>query len=234
MPVADEFRAGNRGHFSNYVISLQESLLETTAAVQFSSDWSKLKPNSSGEALAIDQAAISDLRMLLDTITQSAQGSQQAIHTDSIRVELADRIIRCLLTARDVNARRRTLNRRGYLKAAQDFIDNNVQSLTTVSDICKAIDVSERTLEYAFKEQMNMTPKAYLNCQRLASVRREIISPENTGGRIVDFASYYGYWHMGHFARDYRRIYGENPSETLARTRALTENLTSEFDEERS
>ena len=35
--------------------------------------------------------------------------------------------------------------------------------------------------------------------------------------RIADVANEWGFWHMGQLAADYRRHFGENPSETLRR-----------------
>jgi AraC family ethanolamine operon transcriptional activator len=34
---------------------------------------------------------------------------------------------------------------------------------------------------------------------------------------IIELAGIHGFWHMGQFAADYRRIYGELPSATLDR-----------------
>ncbi|GAG76698.1 unnamed protein product, partial [marine sediment metagenome] len=34
---------------------------------------------------------------------------------------------------------------------------------------------------------------------------------------IIELAGVNGFWHMGQFAADYRRIYGKLPSETLNR-----------------
>jgi AraC-like DNA-binding protein len=38
---------------------------------------------------------------------------------------------------------------------------------------------------------------------------------------ITEAAAEWGFWHMGKFAADYRRQFGELPSETLRRTRPL-------------
>ena len=32
---------------------------------------------------------------------------------------------------------------------------------------------------------------------------------------VADAANEWGFWHMGQFAKDYRRMFGELPSETL-------------------
>ena len=38
-------------------------------------------------------------------------------------------------------------------------------------------------------------------------------------GIVADTANARGFWHMGQFAADYRRMFGKLPSETLARGR---------------
>jgi AraC-like DNA-binding protein len=61
------------------------------------------------------------------------------------------------------------------------------------------------------------SPKAYLQAQRLMGVRRMLRA---TGAEvpISDIANEWGLWHMGQFAADYRRHFGELPSETIRGT----------------
>jgi AraC family ethanolamine operon transcriptional activator len=61
-----------------------------------------------------------------------------------------------------------------------------------------------------------MTPKAYLTAMRLDGVRRHLVPGEPTV-KIADVANRWGFWHMGQFAADYRRHFGELPSQTLQR-----------------
>jgi transcriptional regulator GlxA family with amidase domain len=35
--------------------------------------------------------------------------------------------------------------------------------------------------------------------------------------KIADAANAWGFWHMGQFAKDYRTLFGELPSQTRAR-----------------
>ena len=73
--------------------------------------------------------------------------------------------------------------------------------------------MSWRTLDYAFRDQFDLTPKQYLQTVRLQQVRRDLLkTPANT--TIVEIAANRGFWHMGQFARDYRRTFDELPSET--------------------
>jgi AraC family ethanolamine operon transcriptional activator len=106
-------------------------------------------------------------------------------------------------------ARRRALNR------GLDFIEGNLQNMVAISDICSYAAVSERTLEYAFREYCGVTPKAYLNARRLHAFRDALRSPG--AASVSSIAGEFGYWHMGKLADDYRATFGELPSATLKR-----------------
>jgi AraC family ethanolamine operon transcriptional activator len=47
---------------------------------------------------------------------------------------------------------------------------------------------------------------------RLNGVRRELRS---TAATVQDAAARWGFWHLGQFSRDYKRQFGELPSQTL-------------------
>ena len=82
-------------------------------------------------------------------------------------------------------------------------------------ELCRAAGVSLRTLEYAFRERLGMTPVQYLKVYRLNQVRRMLRQGETRS--VVDAANAWGFWHMGKFAADYRAVYGLNPSGDLRR-----------------
>lgn len=76
--------------------------------------------------------------------------------------------------------------------------------------------VSERTLEYAFRERFGITPKAVLSSIRLNGVHRELKLTNGGNTKIADIASRWGFWQMGQFAKDYKLMFGELPSYTLS------------------
>jgi len=84
-----------------------------------------------------------------------------------------------------------------------------------VSDLCKAAGVSERTLEYAFREVMGMTPVAFLIQLRLHRVRQALVAAGPGSTLVSTVAMRWGFWHFGEFAQAYRRCFGELPSDTL-------------------
>lgn len=83
--------------------------------------------------------------------------------------------------------------------------------------LCETAGVCERTLQYAFRERFGLSPAAFLKARRLAAVRRALQTSEGPRHAVGDLAAKYGFWHVGQFAADYRRAYGETPSQTLWR-----------------
>lgn len=107
----------------------------------------------------------------------------------------------------DPLVRRRALNR------AIDVMEAHLDDPIAISDLCTASAATWRTLDRAFKDRFGIGPKAYYTRLRLNRVRSDLIG--NDGGlKIIDVANRYGFWHMGQFARDYRNLFGQLPSET--------------------
>jgi transcriptional regulator GlxA family with amidase domain len=83
--------------------------------------------------------------------------------------------------------------------------------------LCEAAGVSERTLQYAFKEVMGMTPVAYLTRLRLHRVRQTLRAATHRSTTVTAEALRWGFWHFGEFSRAYKGCFGELPSDTLRR-----------------
>lgn len=61
-----------------------------------------------------------------------------------------------------------------------------------------------------------MGPMAYIKLHRLHGIRRELLTADPRAVTIGGLALRWGFLNAGHFARDYRRLFGELPSQTLA------------------
>jgi len=105
--------------------------------------------------------------------------------------------------------------RQKTLRKALDFLHSHPREALSVHDLCTAVGTSERVLQYAFREHFDVTPGAYVKTARLTAVRRQLRQSDPQGCAIADLANDWGFWHMGQFAADYRRHFGELPSETL-------------------
>jgi len=110
-----------------------------------------------------------------------------------------------------------SLSGKQAIRKIKDFLAAHPRELIPISMLCSIGGVSERTLQYAFREHYGVSPKTYLNNYRLNGVRRELWKSDPDFTRVNDVASLWGFWHMGQFAADYRKLFGELPSETLLR-----------------
>lgn len=108
------------------------------------------------------------------------------------------------------------------VRRAQDFMLANVTRPLTLADLCEHLHVSARSLQQAFVDHTGESPMVYWRNLRLDKVRevlRKAASQASTGVAVTQVAADHGFLHMGHFAAQYQRRFGERPVETL-KTRA--------------
>ena len=85
-----------------------------------------------------------------------------------------------------------------------------------VSELCATANVSERTLQYAFRDIMGMSPLTYLHRLRLHRARDELRQANRDSTTVTSVAMNWGFWHFGEFSRAYKNCFGEVPSKTLS------------------
>lgn len=163
---------------------------------------------------------LNSLRYLLRTIPEIFRNS---LNNHVLAVEIQDQILSKLIQILDDNkpeSRVHQQNKRMTLKRTLDYIHDHADAdrPLRITDICKIARVSERSLQNIFKQQLGMTPKNYLTGYKLYEVHRELWRAKPNLVHVSDIANNWGFWHMGHFAADYRRMFGELPSDTLKRT----------------
>jgi len=110
--------------------------------------------------------------------------------------------------------------RRRVVDKAREYLLSHRDGPVSVADLCAVTAVSRRTLQYCFREVLGVRPVYYLRALRLAGVRRELKACGTRRTSVGDVAARWGFWHLSHFAADYRKMFGELPSETLYSQRA--------------
>lgn len=101
------------------------------------------------------------------------------------------------------------------VKQVQDWIHDHPHEPTTLADLCERAHISRRTLIQGFRDHLGMGPMAYLKIHRLHGVRRQLLAADPQQLRVGNLASEWGFMNAGHFARDYRCLFGELPRDTL-------------------
>jgi AraC family ethanolamine operon transcriptional activator len=109
--------------------------------------------------------------------------------------------------------------RRQVVAEIIDFARAHPDWVPGVADLCERFHMSRRSLQYAFEEVMGTSPASYLRALRLNGVRRNLRDQRSSS--VQDAALAWGFWNLSQFSADYRRFFGERPSETLNRANSL-------------
>ena len=105
------------------------------------------------------------------------------------------------------------------LRRAVEFMEARLGQALTLAEIAEAADCSIRSLSRAFSAFRQTTPMQHLNHLRLEKVRSELLSDADAATTISTIALRYGFGHLSAFNQQYRRRYGETPSQTRKRAR---------------
>lgn len=93
------------------------------------------------------------------------------------------------------------------------LIHNNLDAPPSVNELADSCGVTPRTVQLLFSRHIGLSPKAYINMKRLNGSRRVLASSKGEVGRVSEAANSMGFWHMGQFSRDFKRLFGCCPSE---------------------
>lgn len=100
------------------------------------------------------------------------------------------------------------------VRRSERILQDRLEEPQTVLDLCVALRCSRRTLQTSFQRVANVTPIEYLRSVRLNGVRRLLRSTSQDELMVGDAAARWGFTHPSYFAREYRDLFGELPSQT--------------------
>ncbi|MCA9777397.1 MAG: AraC family transcriptional regulator, partial [Candidatus Eremiobacteraeota bacterium] len=137
--------------------------------------------------------------------------------SQSAREALGERCLEILLSELPSSAVDRcdslSCRRRAAMQAA-DLIHRKPQASLAMKTLCAHTHVSERTLREGFVDVFGLPPMEYLLALRLNLVRSRLRSG-GPGVTVAQAATEQGFWHLSRFAGQYRRFFGECPSQTM-------------------
>lgn len=159
------------------------------------------------------------IRSLLSHLMESPYESEgtisQAMIREGLEVELVDAVFDALLESTASDSRKMARVRGRVLQEAIGLIEEQSDEPISIAEIERRTGSSTRTLRNAFHEAFGVSPKQYLQVYRLNQVRRCLRDLRGCENAVSTAANAWGFWHMGQFAADYRKMFGELPSETL-------------------
>jgi AraC-like DNA-binding protein len=133
----------------------------------------------------------------------------------ALEEELVRSMITCLTEGQAVAASR--AGKRPIMRRFEQALEAHDGELVFLSDLCTEIGVSERTLQLHCQEQLGISPHRYLVLRRMNMARRALANACSTQTNVTTIAVEHGFGELGRFSVQYRRLFGESPSETLRR-----------------
>jgi AraC-like DNA-binding protein len=116
--------------------------------------------------------------------------------------------------ARDDRSGSSRIGRSAVLARLEELLAQRSSGPVYVAELCEATGLPERTLRYVLAEQFGTSPIRLLRNHRLCRLRRALRAETEPAESLARLAERHGFWHMGTLAADYRRLFGELPSET--------------------
>ena len=110
----------------------------------------------------------------------------------------------------------RSARRPDLVKKAIDLVLGHLATDLSMDDLAQALGVSNRVLNYAFRDNLKMSPYQFILTEKLHAVRRQL---KSTDLSVTEASHSYGFNSASRFTSQYQRLFGELPSATRYRDR---------------
>ncbi len=215
----DEFDYRSAGPARLVSVSIERAALEGRVSSLLGRQLGELRLQGRLSRLRTDAGL---LRRLCQEVAARAAADPRLLRDAAWVSRLEGKLVKVLLSQVETPREPRTTSSGHRLaRQAEAWLRQSLAEPPKVAALCGALSARERTLHEAFREHLGTTPKAYLKTLRLNAAHRDLLRglPKT---RVTDVALDWGFSHFGWFSQDYRRLFGETPSQTLERAREET------------
>lgn len=169
---------------------------------------------------AADPAAQADLREFMATLFEAVRSTPSLLAVPAVRAAMVDTLVEKVSALNDGSAAAGVSpvfpdTHWQLVRDARELVRARMAQAPTVAEWCASLNVSRRTLQNGFQRVLGVSPLAYLRAARLGAARQTL----KTAASVTEAATGSGFWHFGHFAKDYQAMFGELPSQTHRRHR---------------
>ncbi len=197
-------------------LTVDERSLGSYAARIEHCDVSSLFPGK--RVLTTNQVRLDKFRRLLLSILHSVEANPVALQFQQTQRLLEQSLMAAIVNVLSDPASAPEAvcpSRCQIVERAKRYMSSHIDQPITVADLCVQVGVSRRTLQYSFQEVLGINALRLLRAMRLNGVRRDLKAVKPGPRLVQDIAARWGFWHLGHFVTDYKRMFGELPSHTL-------------------
>ena len=165
--------------------------------------------------------AMARLQRLHATAGQLAEGAPAVLtHPEAARgleQALVEAMMHCLSGGELHEERSAQRHHAAIMRRFEQTIQKNLDQPLYIPELCREVGTSLRTLNDCCQEHLGMGPKHYLLLRRMHMVRRALRESLPAEMTVTEIATRYGFWQFGRLSVEYKALFGETPSTTLAR-----------------
>lgn len=112
---------------------------------------------------------------------------------------------------------RTRISRDKIVRRAMLSIEQSKDLRFSIAELANACHISERTLRSVWHDYFGVGPVRYLQVRELNQIHRALKVASPAAKTVAGILAEHGIWAHGRFAQRYQRLFGELPSETLAK-----------------
>lgn len=148
------------------------------------------------------------------TASDAATGAEAA---HGLEQQLIYFLTKCLTTGSVHQAALSTPRKLEVMARFEKLIRTHPESTHNVVRVSAALGVSDRFLRQCCAQHLRMSPAEYIRLHQLQLARHALRNGPPETMPMDKVAHRFGFRSLAHFAREYRELYGEAPTETLQR-----------------
>ena len=131
--------------------------------------------------------------------------------------QLIHALVECLSTGSADEVTPATRRHRDIVARFEGLLQTQPERNLRIGEVCAALGVSARSLLVCCEEQLGMGPAEYARRGRMQLVHHTLCRGGPDAVSISEVVRRHGFRGLGHFAANYRALFGELPSATLRR-----------------
>jgi AraC-like DNA-binding protein len=165
--------------------------------------------------------ALTKLRRLHEAAGNLAEDAPTVLATPAaargLEQALIEAVMLCLKGAEAREDRAAVRQHATIMRRFHRVIESSDNQPIYLPELCREVGASDRTLRACCQEHLGMGPKHFLLLRRMNLVRRALQDGSPADTTVTEIATRYGFWQFGRLAVEYKKLFGEAPSATLAR-----------------
>jgi AraC family ethanolamine operon transcriptional activator len=217
------FETVTRGYVCGYALSFDESAWRAT------DEWYAPLPDASG-GLSIEAFGpewVSHLQALSEAMLGMVASRAPMFDASALRASFGEQLLTHVRNGRrpeqfECTTHRARARRRAAVQRAREFINSRLSEPIRLEQVCRYACAQSRTLEYGFREMFDTPMVGYIKALRMNRVHQLLRNPAQSHRTVSELALDTGFWHLSQFASDYKKFFGESPSQTHRRARGAT------------